>query len=130
MRIERHIEGVQVSELCSKDVAIAVFDELIFDYGEERGGEALFVSRSDAHAEDDGYLVTFVHEAASGRSEAWLIDAETMRAVAPERVSPDSLGTNETETLKEPPLWIFFGIFGGVLNDETRIERSTPVEPM
>ncbi len=42
-----------------------------------------------------------------------LLEPDVLAEVAPTSISPESLGENERETLTEPPLWIFFGIFGG-----------------
>ena len=42
-----------------------------------------------------------------------LLDPDVLREVAPTSVSPVSLGDNERETLKEPPLAIALIIFGG-----------------
>ncbi len=39
------------------------------------GGEAVFVPRPDARAEDDGWLVTFVHDEEDGASEMIVIEA-------------------------------------------------------
>ena len=59
-----------------------------FDYGEYRGGEALFVARPGVEAEDDGYLV----ELLMGETDAALLilDAASMtelsRLPLPQRV--------------------------------------------
>lgn len=39
------------------------------------GGEAVFVPAQDGTAEDDGYLLTFVHDARQGRSELRILNA-------------------------------------------------------
>ena len=44
------------------------------------GGEVVFAPRIGSTAEDDGYLVTFVVEEATGTSEAWVMDAKNMTA--------------------------------------------------
>jgi carotenoid cleavage dioxygenase len=57
--------------------------EGLFVHGPGRfGGEAIFVPRSTESdiAEDDGYLITFVHDEINGTSEAVIIDAKTMAA--------------------------------------------------
>lgn len=52
-----------------------------FDPGPGRSpGEASFIPAGDG--EDDGYLVTFVHDAATDRSDLVLLDASDMREVA------------------------------------------------
>ncbi len=56
------------------------------------GGEVVFAPRVGSTAEDDGYLVTFVVEEATGSSEAWIMDAKNMqsppiaRVLIPQRV--------------------------------------------
>jgi carotenoid cleavage dioxygenase len=50
-----------------------------FDYGEFHGGEALFVPRHGARAEDDGYLLDLLM--AGERAELLVLDAATMREV-------------------------------------------------
>ncbi len=56
------------------------------------GGEAVFVPRRGAEAEDDGYLVTFVWDALEQRSELVIVDARDMlsrpraRVMLPQRV--------------------------------------------
>ena len=52
-----------------------------------------------------------------------LLDPEVLRGVAPRSISPTSLGENERETLKEPPLWLFFGIFGGGIGTALFLQR-------
>ena len=59
-----------------------------FDYGEYRGGEALFVPRDNAVEEDDGYLLELL---TSDKDSALLVlDAKTMTEIArltlPQRV--------------------------------------------
>lgn len=44
------------------------------------GGEVVFAPRIGSTAEDDGYLVTFVVDEASGKSEAWVLDAKNVEA--------------------------------------------------
>tara|TARA_B110000285_G_scaffold8336_1_gene8557 strand:- start:4 stop:1626 length:1623 start_codon:yes stop_codon:yes gene_type:complete len=59
-----------------------------FDYGEFYGGEALFVPRTNASSEDDGYLLELLMMA--DRAELLIIDAATMQEMArlhlPQRV--------------------------------------------
>lgn len=55
-------------------------------YGGRRcGGEPVFVAREGGTAEDDGYLITFVHDeaqvdTATATTEMWIMDAKTMGA--------------------------------------------------
>lgn len=65
----------------------------VFDHGPGRsGGEPVFVARPSATAEDDGWLVTFVHDAGAGTAELVVLDAadfergEVARVVLPQRV--------------------------------------------
>jgi carotenoid cleavage dioxygenase-like enzyme len=44
------------------------------------GGEAVFVPRPDARAEDDGWLVAMVHDVAEGRAELIVLDARDLAA--------------------------------------------------
>jgi carotenoid cleavage dioxygenase len=50
------------------------------------GGEGVFVPRPDATGEDDGWLVTYVHDAASGTSELIVVEARDFRAPPVARV--------------------------------------------
>merc|ERR1719198_2116423 len=56
------------------------------------GGEMVFVPRVDAQAEDDGYLMGFVHDERRGESELLIMEARTMserpvaRVAIPRRV--------------------------------------------
>ena len=65
----------------------------VFDHGPGRSaGEPVFVSRPDASAEDDGWLVTFVHDVPAGKAELVVLDAqdfargEVARVLLPQRV--------------------------------------------
>jgi carotenoid cleavage dioxygenase len=52
-------------------------ERTVFDHGPGRAaGEPVFVSRPDATAEDDGWLVTYVHDQAEGTAEFAVIDAQ------------------------------------------------------
>lgn len=62
-------------------------------FGEGRyGSEAPFVARPNATSEDDGYLVSFVHDAREDRSEVVVLDARDIeagpiaRVILPQRV--------------------------------------------
>jgi len=49
-----------------------------FGFGKDRfGGEGVFVPRPNATAEDDGYLLTLLHDAPSNRGELLIVDAKT-----------------------------------------------------
>jgi carotenoid cleavage dioxygenase-like enzyme len=53
----------------------------LYDYGDQRfGGEAVFAPRVGATAEDDGYLVCFIHDEATDQSECLIIDAQKLSA--------------------------------------------------
>ena len=56
-------------------------------YGQGRtGGEGVFVPRPDSTGEDDGWLVTYVHDAASGTSELVVVETRDFRAPPVARV--------------------------------------------
>jgi len=50
------------------------------------GGEGVFVPRPDAKVEDEGWLVTYIHDAASGKSEMVIVDARDFTAAPVARV--------------------------------------------
>ena len=53
----------------------------VYRYGEHRhGGEAVFAPSTDATTEDDGYLISFVHDEATNQSECVIIDARNVSA--------------------------------------------------
>jgi carotenoid cleavage dioxygenase len=65
----------------------------VFDHGPGRAaGEPVFVSRPDPTAEDDGWLVTFVHDATTASADLVILDAqdfargEVARVALPQRV--------------------------------------------
>lgn len=52
-----------------------------FKFGNQRfGGEAVFAPRLNADAEDDGYLVCFVHDEAKNQSECLILSAQDVGA--------------------------------------------------
>jgi len=52
-------------------------ERTVFDHGSGRAaGEPVFVARADGVAEDDGWLVTFVHDLGAGSAEFVVIDAQ------------------------------------------------------
>jgi carotenoid cleavage dioxygenase len=64
-----------------------------FHHGHGRGGgEPVFVSRPSPTAEDDGWLITFVHDSPNGTAELVVLDAqdftrgEVARVLLPQRV--------------------------------------------
>jgi len=53
----------------------------VHEYGPNRnGGEALFVPRPGARDEDDGFLLSLVHDEAEARSQLLVLDARSLRA--------------------------------------------------
>jgi carotenoid cleavage dioxygenase len=59
----------------------------LFDHGAGRAaGEPVFVARPDGTAEDDGWLVTFVHDLAGATSELVVLDAQDLGRGAVARV--------------------------------------------
>lgn len=53
--------------------------ETTFYYGAERyGGEAVFAPRLNSASEDDGYLITFVHDETEDQSECVILDAQDL----------------------------------------------------
>src|SRR5690606_3742792 len=56
-------------------------------HGPDRfGGEGVFVPRPDARSEDDGWVVTSVHDAGTGAGELVVVDALDMAAAPVARV--------------------------------------------
>ncbi|MFW6358528.1 MAG: carotenoid oxygenase family protein [Chroococcales cyanobacterium] len=65
----------------------------LHNYGRGRyGGEAVFAPKPNASAEDEGWLITFVHDEESNQSELVIVDAQNMtaepvaRVIMPQRV--------------------------------------------
>jgi carotenoid cleavage dioxygenase-like enzyme len=65
----------------------------VFDHGPGRaGGEPVFVARAGSSGEDEGWLITLVHDLGSGTAELVVIDAEDFargyvaRVLLPQRV--------------------------------------------
>jgi carotenoid cleavage dioxygenase len=51
----------------------------VHEFGAERyGGEGVFVPRSQATVEDDGWLVTYVHDHSTDTSELVIISAQDL----------------------------------------------------
>jgi carotenoid cleavage dioxygenase len=69
----------QVNELLKYDLAHGRSEHHSFGKG-RFGGEAVFVPRSDAKAEDDGWLVTYVYDEGTNTSELIVIEAQDFSA--------------------------------------------------
>ncbi len=81
----------------------------VFDHGPARAaGEPVFVSRPDARGEDDGWLLTFVHDLAAGSAELVVLDAQDFargyvaRVPLPQRV-PFGFHGNWVSDASVPP---------------------------
>jgi carotenoid cleavage dioxygenase-like enzyme len=79
-----------------------------FDHGPGRGaGEGVFVARPDAAAEDDGWLITLVHDVPNESAELLVLDAQEMREVArvllPQRVPYGFHGNWVSDRSVPPP---------------------------
>jgi carotenoid cleavage dioxygenase-like enzyme len=75
----------EVNELLKYDLERGVSER--HDHGKLRiGGEGVFVPRPDAKAEDDGWLVTYVHDEEDGTSELIVIEAQDFGAPPVARV--------------------------------------------
>jgi hypothetical protein len=82
----------------------------------------------DGRAGTVGIIVN--REDASWVSDACrLLDPVLLSEIAPTSISPASLGENERETLEEPPLWIFFAIFGGGIGAALLVQRRRERRP-
>ena len=56
-------------------------ETVVYKYGDQRhGGEAVFAPSTQATAEDDGYLISFVHDEATNQSECVILDARDVAA--------------------------------------------------
>ncbi len=84
--VEQRYSGLLKYVLTTGDAIAHEFPKGVY------GSEPAFAPREGAAAEDDGYVVTFVADAASGRSEALIIDARNFsvdplaRVLLPQRV--------------------------------------------
>jgi carotenoid cleavage dioxygenase-like enzyme len=85
--LDEEKEGMMAKGVLKYDV-IEEREVAYFDYGEFRGGEALFVPRENSSAEDDGYLLELLM--ADDKAELLILDAATMTEVTrlpiPQRV--------------------------------------------
>ncbi len=82
----------------------------VFDHGPGRSaGEPVFISRPDAKAEDDGWLMTFVHDIPTGKAELVVLDAqdfsrgEVARVLLPQRVPYGFHGNWVSDRAVPPP---------------------------
>jgi carotenoid cleavage dioxygenase len=85
-------------------------DRWTFDHGAGRtAGEPVFVAREGGEAEDDGWLLTFVHDAAAGTAEFVVIDAQDFdrgyvaRVPLPQRVPYGFHGNWVSDRVVPPP---------------------------
>jgi carotenoid cleavage dioxygenase len=84
--VEQRFSGLLKYVLSTGDAIAHEFPKGVF------GSEPAFAPREGAASEDDGYVITFVTDAASGRSEALIIDARNFskpplaRVLLPQRV--------------------------------------------
>jgi carotenoid cleavage dioxygenase len=81
-----------------------------FNHGPGRGaGEPVFVSRANASSEDDGWIMTVVHDAAEDRSDMVILDAqdfsrgEVARIQLPARVPNGFHGNWVRDSVTPPP---------------------------
>eukprot|EP00899_Mesostigma_viride_P017268 jgi/Mesvir1/25542/Mv01786-RA.4 len=95
-------------------------------YGEQRyGGEPVFVPRAGGTSEDDGFLLVFVHDETTGKSEFAAFDAKTMapepvaRVVLPHRVPYGFHGLFVSEVCGSCTLMCRAGTSGSFLDPVT-----------
>jgi carotenoid cleavage dioxygenase-like enzyme len=81
-----------------------------YDHGPGRGaGEPVFVGRDGGTAEDDGWLITFVHDVPAGKAELVVIDAQDLprgpvaRVLLPQRVPYGFHGNWVSDRSVPPP---------------------------
>ena len=82
----------------------------VFDHGAGRAaGEPVFVARRDGVAEDDGWLLTFVHDAAGDTAELVVLDAQDLdrgyvaRVPLPQRIPLGFHGNWVSDRSVPPP---------------------------
>jgi carotenoid cleavage dioxygenase len=82
----------------------------VFDHGPGRAaGEPVFVARPDGVEEDDGWLITFVHDLAAGSAEFVVLDAQDFergyvaRVPLPQRVPFGFHGNWVSDRAVAPP---------------------------
>ena len=81
-----------------------------YDHGPGRGaGEPVFVGRDGATAEDDGWLLTFVHDVPAGTAELVVLDAQDLprgpvaRVLLPQRIPYGFHGNWVSDRSVPPP---------------------------
>ena len=82
----------------------------MFDHGPGRSaGEHVFVARQGGTDEDDGWLVTFVHDVPHGKAELVILDAqdfdrrEVARVQLPQRIPYGFHGNWVSDRSTPPP---------------------------
>ena len=82
----------------------------VFDHGPGRSaGEPVFVGRAGSTVEDDGWLVTFVHDVPEGKAELVILDAqdfsrpEVARVMLPQRIPYGFHGNWVSDRSVPPP---------------------------
>ena len=82
-----------------------------YDHGPGRGaGEPVFVGRDGGTAEDDGWLITFVHDVPEGKAELVVLDAQDLahgpvaRVLLPQRIPYGFHGNWVSDTSVPPPV--------------------------
>jgi carotenoid cleavage dioxygenase len=85
-------------------------DKWTFDHGPGRsGGEAVFIGREGGTAEDDGWLMTFVHDVPNGTAELVVLDAQDFdrepvaRVLLPQRIPYGFHGNWVSDASVPPP---------------------------
>ncbi|MBI4933380.1 MAG: carotenoid oxygenase family protein [Actinobacteria bacterium] len=85
-------------------------ERTVLNHGPGRGGgEPVFVARPDSSAEDDGWIITFVHDVPSSSAELVIIDAQDFargpvaRVLLPQRVPYGFHGNWVSDRSVPPP---------------------------
>ena len=85
-------------------------EKRVFDHGPGRSaGEPVFVARQGGTDEDDGWLVTFVHDVPHGKAELVILDAqdfdrrEVARVQLPQRIPYGFHGNWVSDRSTPPP---------------------------
>lgn len=85
-RISTEVPTVLFDGVIKYDLEAGRSETLAYPAG-RFGGEVVFAPRIGAQGEDDGYLITFVCDEASGESEAWVMDAKNITGAPLARIS-------------------------------------------